>query len=93
MFKKVITNLVLSKAPGLDFKKNIPVMVLKNCELGHSYIVVELFNMCLKNSCFLYCWKVSLLIPIFINVGKRSSVKTTALLDFFLWLVKFLKNL
>ena len=52
MVKKVITNLDLSKASGPDC---ILVVVLKNCELDLSYIVVELFNMCLKESCFPDC--------------------------------------
>ena len=44
MVKKVIMNLDLSKASGLDY---IPVVVLKNCEPELSYIS-ELFNKCLK---------------------------------------------
>ena len=47
--KKVITNLDLSKASGPDC---IPVVVLKNCEPELSYILTELFNKCLKESCF-----------------------------------------
>ena len=53
--KKVITNLDSSKATGPDC---IPVVVLKNCEPDLSYILAELFNMRLKESCFPYCWKV-----------------------------------
>ena len=49
MVKKVIMNLDLSKAFGPDC---IPVVVLKNCELERSYILAELFNECLKESCF-----------------------------------------
>ena len=49
LVKKVITNLHSSKASGPDY---IPVVVLKNCEPGVSYIPTELFNMCLKESCF-----------------------------------------
>ena len=45
MVKKVITNLDSSKASGPDC---IPVVVLKNCEPELSYILAELFNMCLK---------------------------------------------
>ena len=46
MVKKVIMNLDLSKASGPDC---IPVVVLKNCEPELSYILVELFNKCLKD--------------------------------------------
>ena len=56
MVKKVIMNLDLSKASGPDC---IPVVVLKNCEPEFSYILAELFSKCLKESCFLDCWKVS----------------------------------
>ena len=40
-----------------------------------SYIPAELFNMCLKESCFPDCWKVSLLVHVFKNVGERSIAK------------------
>ena len=53
----------------------IPVVVLKNCEPELSYILAELFNMCLKESCFPDCWKVSLVVPVFKNVGERSTAK------------------
>ena len=53
MVKKVIMNLDLSKASGPDC---IPVVILKNCEPGLSYILPELFNKCLKDSCFPDCW-------------------------------------
>ena len=55
MVKKVLTNFDLSKASGPDC---IPVVVLKNCEPGLSYILAELFNKCLKESCFPDCWKI-----------------------------------
>ena len=90
MVKKVIANLDSSKASGPDY---ILVVVLKNCEPEFSYILAELFNMCLKESCFGDCWKVSSVVPAFKNVGKVLLLKTTALLIFFLWLVKSLKNL
>ena len=45
MFKKVITNLDASKASGPDC---ISVVVLKNCQLELSYILAQLFSMCLK---------------------------------------------
>ena len=83
-------NLDLPKASGLDY---IPVVVLKNCGLELSYILAELFNKCLKESCFPDCWKVSSVVPVFKNVGKGLQLKTTTLLVFFLWLVESLKNL
>ena len=83
-------NLDLLKTSGPDC---IPVVVLKNCELEHSYMLAELFNNCAKKSCFPDCWKVLSVVPVFKNVGERSTAKTTTLLVFFLWLVKSLKNL
>ena len=50
--KKVLTNLGLSKAPGLG---SIPVEFLKNCETELSCVPSYLFNMCLKESCFPDC--------------------------------------
>ena len=65
-------NLDLSKASGPD---RIPVVVLKNCEQELSYILAEPFNKCLKESCFPDCWKVSSVVPVFKNVGERSTAK------------------
>ena len=65
-------NLDLSKASGPDC---IPVVVLKNCEPELSYILAELFNMCLKESCFPDCWKVSFMVAVFKNIEERSSAK------------------
>ena len=72
MAKKVIMNLDSSKASGPDC---IPVLVLKNCEPELSYILTKLFNNCRKESCFPDCWKVSLVVPLFKNVGERSTDK------------------
>ena len=72
MVRKVIMNLDLSKASGPDC---IPVVVLKICEPELSYILAELFNKCLKESCFPDCWKVSSVVPVFKNVGERSTAK------------------
>ena len=60
------------KASGPDC---IPVAVLKNCESELSLILAEIFNMHLKESCFPDCWKVSSLVPVFKNVGDRSTAK------------------
>ena len=69
---KVVMNLDLSKASGPDC---IPAVVLKNCEPELSYILAELFNKCLKECCFPDCWKVSSVVPVFKNVGERSTAK------------------
>ena len=69
--KKIITNLDSSKASWLI----VPVVVLKNSEPELSYILAELFNMCLKGSCFPDCWKVSSVILMFKNVGERSTAE------------------
>ena len=50
MVKKVIPNLDSAKVSGPDC---IPVVVPNNCESELSHILAELFNMCLKESCFL----------------------------------------
>ena len=71
MVKKVIMNFDLSKVSGPDF---IPVVVLRNCEPEFSYILAEIFNKCLKEPCFPNCWKVSSVVPVFKNVGERSTV-------------------
>ena len=72
MVKKVITNLDSSNTSGPDC---IPVVFLKNCEPELSYILAELFNMCLKESYFPDCWKVSSVFPVVKNVGERSTAK------------------
>ena len=72
MVRRVVMNLDLSKASSPDCT---PVVVLKNCEPELSYILAELFNKCLKESCFPDCWKVSSVVPAFKNVGERSTAK------------------
>ena len=72
MIRKVVMNLDLSKASGPDC---IPVVVLKTCEPELSYILAEIFNKCLKESCFPNCWKVLSVVPVFKNVGEMSTVK------------------
>ena len=70
MVRKVLMNLDLPKASGPDC---ISMVVLKNCEPELSYILAELFSKCLKESCFPDCWKVSSVVPVFKNVGERST--------------------
>ena len=72
MVRKVAMNLDLSKASGPDC---IPVVILKNCEPELSYILAELFNKFLKESCFPDCGKVSSVVPVFKNVGERFTAK------------------
>ena len=72
MVRKAIMKLDLSKASGPDY---IPVVVLKNCELELSYILAEIFNKCLKESCFPDCLKVSSVVSVFKNVGERFTAK------------------
>ena len=70
MVRKVVKNLDLSEASGPDC---ITVVVPKNCEPELSYILAELFNKCLKS--FPDCWKVSSVVPVFNNIGERSTAK------------------
>ena len=70
--KKVITNLDSSKASGPDC---ILVVVLQNSEPELSYVLAELVSKYLKESCFPDCWKVSSVVPVFKNVGERSTAK------------------
>ena len=73
MVKIVVKNLDLSKSSSPDC---IPVVVLKNCEPELSYILAEIFNKCLKESCYPDCCKVSSMVPVFKNVGERSTAKS-----------------
>ena len=70
--KKVLMNLDLSKVSGPDC---IPVVVRKNSAPELSYILAEIFNKCLKESCFPDCWKVSSVVTVFKNVDERSTAK------------------
>ena len=78
MVKKVMTNLDSTKASGPNYT---PVVVLKNSEPKRSYILTELFNRCLKETCFPDCWKVSLVVPAFKNVEEKSTAKNYCLVS------------
>ena len=65
-------NLDLSKASAPDY---VPVVALKNFQSKLLYILAELFNKCLKESCFPDYWKVSSVVPVLKNVGERSTAK------------------
>ena len=90
MVKRVIMNFDLSKGSGPDC---VPVVVLKNCDPGLSYILAELFNKYLKQSCFPEVGRFSQWSLYLRMLEKGQQLKTTVLLVFFLWLVKCLKNL
>ena len=89
MVKKVIANPDSSIASGPDC---IPVVVLKNCDPELSYILAELFDMYLKESCFLDCWKVSLVVPVFKNAGERSAAKNYSPVSVFSMVSKVFVN-
>ena len=72
LVEKVIMNLDLSKTSGPDCSS---VVVLRNYELELSKILAELYNKCLKQSCFPDFWKVSLMVPVFKNIAERSTAK------------------
>ena len=72
MVKMVIMNLDLSKTSSLHCS---PVVVLKNCEPELSYVLAELCNKYLKESSFPDFWKVSPVVPVFKNVGERTTTK------------------
>ena len=76
-------NLDLSKASGPAF---IPVVALKNCEPGLSYILAEIFHKCLvfQIAVRFHWWSL------YLRMLEKGRPKK---LVFFLWLVKSLKNL
>ena len=80
MIKKVIPNFDLSKTSGPSC---IPLVILKNWEHELSYILPEVFNKCLKEFCFPDYWKASSVVPVFKNVGERSTSKSYGPVSFF----------
>ena len=72
MVKKVMTNLDSRKASGPDC---ISVVVVKNYKPKLLYILAEVFNMCLKESCFPDCWKMCSIFPVSKNVEEMSKAK------------------
>ena len=83
-------NLHLSKASGPDC---IPVVVLKNYEPEISYILAELSISVLRSLVFQILGRVHQWSLYLRMLGKGLQLKTTALLIFSLWLVKYLKKL
>ena len=54
LIEEIITYLYYSKPSCLN---SVRMMVQNNCPYELSYMLAELFNMCLKESCFLDCCK------------------------------------
>ena len=77
LVKNIVVSLDISKASG---PACITVVVLKNFEPELSYILAELFNNCLKESCLPDCWKVSSVVAVFKNVGEMPTAKNYRLL-------------
>ena len=76
LVKRAITNLDLSKVSGRDC---VLVVVLKNFEAQLSYILAEIFNICLKEFCFQNFWKVLSVVPVFKECwGEEHSYKLPA---------------
>ena len=46
------------------FRSRTNLVVIKSCEPELSCILAELFNLCLKESCFPDCWKVLSVVPV-----------------------------
>ena len=90
LVKEFVNNLYSSKMFGLGC---IPVVLLKNCKFELWFILAALFNMCLRESCFPDCLKVSSVVHVFNNVGENFVGKCTTLLVFSLLLVKSSENL
>ena len=68
MVKNAVTDCDSSSGPNY-----ILVVVLKKCKPKLSYALVNLFNICLKESCFSDCWKVSSVVLVFKNVGEMCD--------------------
>ena len=69
------------------------MVVLKNREPELSYILAVVFNKCLKGSCFLNCWKVSSVLPVFKNVREGSTAKSYSPASLLLVVIKVFAKL
>ena len=90
LVNKVITNLDLSKASD---PKCIPVVLQKELWTWIFINTSWTFTIHLREYCIPDCWKVSSGSLYLRMLVKGARLKTTVLLVFLLWLVKFLKNL
>ena len=67
MVKKFVTDFDSSKVSGLVY---IPIVILKNCKLQLSYLLANLFNICLKEPCFSDSCNFSFVGPVLTNFGE-----------------------
>ena len=67
-----ITNLDSSKMYVKDY---ISVVVMQKYELERSSTLAELFNLCLRESCFPDSWKVISTVSLLKNVCKKPTAK------------------
>ena len=72
MVKNLLTDFDSFKASSPDY---ISKVVLKNCGPELSYILADLFSMCLKESSFPDWWNVSFVVPVSKNVKEKSTAK------------------
>ena len=75
--KNVMDNLDLLKASAPNC---ILVVVLKNCEPQLSYVLDDLFNMCLQKFVFPGCWDVSSEVPVLDVYYTLKNLQIIALL-------------
>ena len=75
LVNKIITNFDLLKVFGPDC---VLVVILKKFEPQTSYILGELLKICLQESCFPDCWRVSSVISVFKNVQDKSMDKSNS---------------
>ena len=77
LVKNVMDNLHLLKASGPNC---ILVVVLKNCEPQISYVLDDLFNMCVQKFVFPGCWNVSSEVPVLDVYYSLKNLQIIALL-------------
>ena len=53
----------------------LKVLLFWICFFMLTLVLAKLFSKCLKESCFPDCWKAASVVPVFTNVGKRSTAK------------------
>ena len=88
--KNIMANFDSIELSGPDC---ISVVAPKNCELELSPTLADLLNMCLKESCFPDCWKVSSVGTVFKNVVEKSTAKNYRSVSLLSVVIKILDEL